>query len=294
MLKSILIVTITVGNLGAVERAWQEHFNYSSVGNGKVSATASEVWGAPAAAGSPYVLMQAESGSEALVRFVAAEPVDGYAPMTTYGWNATELLVKDPDVMAERLEGSPFEIIGPPADLWAAPNAPRAMQVIGPGQELVYLTRNDNFTINTEIDRVFIMVVGGPSMDGLRDFYGDRLGLSVGEASPFKISIIADALGVPADTEIPLAVAVVSPEFLIELDEYPDAATPRPRLPGALPPGVAMVSFAVDQLEGINVDWRGAPVALTANPYAGRRAAVTVGPAGEWIELIETATPEAE
>ena len=86
--------------------------------------------------------------------------------MTTFGWNATELLVKDPDALAEQLvTGSAFRMIGPPKDLWAAPDAPRAMQVKGPGNEVLYLTRNLDFDFSGYVDRVFIMVVGG-SIDG--------------------------------------------------------------------------------------------------------------------------------
>lgn len=288
MLKSILVVTIAVAQLNAVESAWQSYLDYESRQRGTVSEAAAEVWGTPAAAGQPYLLMQAPSGDPALIRFIEAPEVPGYAPMTTYGWNATELLVKDPDAIAERLAESPFEIIGAPHDLWDAPNAPRAMQVIGPGRELLYLTRNANFETRTAIDRVFIMVVGGPSMVAFRDFYGERLGLVVGEATAFQIGVVSNALGLPDDTTYPLAIATVSPRFLIELDEYPEAAGPRPRSPGALPPGIAMVSFAVDDLALVEVDWRASPARLDGPPYDGRRAAVTVGPAGEWIELIET------
>ena len=53
----------------------------------------------------------------------------GHEAMTTHGWNATELLVKDPDPLAEKLAGSAFRMIGAPKDLWPAPDAPRAMQV---------------------------------------------------------------------------------------------------------------------------------------------------------------------
>lgn len=294
MLKSIVVVTIAVAQLGPVEDAYERYLDYMNVGSGIVSEETATVWGAPAAAGQPYLLMRAESRHPALLRFVEADTVEGYAPMLTHGWNATELLVKDPDAIAERLEKSPFEIVGPPADLWNAPNAPRAMQAIGPGNELLYLTRNDQFETKTAIDRVFIMVLGGPSMAAFNDFYGDRLGLDVSEAQPFKIDVLANALGVSSDTTFPLAIATISREFLIELDEYPEGATrPRPRADGMLPPGVAMVGFAVDDIDALGLDWRAAPAALPEVPYLGGTAAVTVGPAGEWIELIEMPATEA-
>ena len=95
-------------------------------------------------------------------------------------------------------------------------------------------------------------------------------------------------MGLPEETTYPLAVAAVSPRFLIELDEYPDAAVTRPRAEGALPPGIAMVGFAVEDLGLFDVDWRASPATLDESPYNGRRVGVLVGPAGEWIELIES------
>jgi hypothetical protein len=49
-----------------------------------------------------------------------------------------------------------------------------------------------------------------------------------------------------------------------------------------------MVSFTADSIARIAAKWRARPAAISAFPYNGRRAAVTVGPAGEWIEVIET------
>jgi hypothetical protein len=289
MLKSILIITISVFNLNSVETAYRDFLDHSTVERGIVSESLSEAWGASAMTGHEYILMQPSSEAEVYLRFVEAEPVEGYAPMTTYGWNATELLVKDPDAATERLRDSPFEIIGEPKDLWNAPNAPRAMQALGPGNEVLYLTRNGNFDTRSEIDRVFIMVLAGPSMTTLSDYYRQNFGLDVGEATPFAITVISKAQGLPADTTYPLAVATVSDDFLIELDEYPSAATPRPVQPGHLPPGVSMVTFVVADIGEPDIEWRSDPRSIKAFPYNGRKVGVTVGPAGEWIELVDAA-----
>jgi catechol 2,3-dioxygenase-like lactoylglutathione lyase family enzyme len=287
MLKSIAIVTIAVTRLSGIESAYENYLGYDTVERGAVSADLAELWGAPASSGKPYLLMQPESGQPVYLRFIEGPPVEGYAPMTTLGWNATEILVKDPDAIAARLEDSPFEIIGPPKDLWDAPDAPRAAQAIGPGNELLYLTRNNNFEILTDVDRVFIMVLAGASMPAMQNFYGGVFGLEVGDATPFQISVVSQAQGLPAETAYPLAVARVSSSFLIELDEYTPASPARPVDPGSLPPGISMVSFEVDDLDRFNVKWRGQPRAVAVMPYGGREAAVLSGPAGEWIELIE-------
>jgi hypothetical protein len=288
MLKSIIIVTISVLNLGPVETAYQEQLDYQTVERGVLSEALTAVWDTPAMTGRDYLLMQPASREEVYLRFIENSATKGHEPMTTFGWNATELLVKDPDALATKLADSAFRMIGPPKDLWTAPDAPRAMQVKGPGDEVLYLTRNLDFEFSGYIDRVFIMVVGGPSMDAFKDYYANTMGLKVGEATPFQITVISNAQGLPPDTAYPLAVARISERFLIELDEYPATVGARPIEAGKLPPGTAMVSFAVEDLDALDVEWRAAPGKLSGLAYQDRRSAVTIGPAGEWIELIET------
>ena len=104
---------------------------------------------------------------------------------------------------------------------------------------------------------------------------------------PFNISVISNAQGLPPETTYPLAVAPVSNRFLIELDEYPFEDGARPVMDGHIPPGIAMVSFEVEDLDSLDVEWRASPASLPGRPYDGRRAGVTAGPAGEWLEIIE-------
>ncbi|MEC9374766.1 MAG: hypothetical protein VYA80_00170 [Pseudomonadota bacterium] len=285
MLKSIFITTIAVLNLEPVEIAYQEAFSYLTVEQGVIGKDVAEVWDAPHTEGRKFLLMKANSDKEVYLRFVQLPPVDGYSPMNNHGWNGTELLVLDPDKIAEELENSSFELIGAPKDLW--PNGPRAMQVIGPGDEVLYLTRNQEFATSAEVDRVFIMVLGGPSMNAFADFYGNQLGLEVGDPIPFNISVVSKAQGRPPETRYPLAVATVSSDFLIELDEYPSDVNPKPMVNGEIPPGVSMVSFMVDSLNIDDLKYRAEPIRIDDFPYSGRRTAVTIGPAGEWLELIE-------
>jgi catechol 2,3-dioxygenase-like lactoylglutathione lyase family enzyme len=288
MLKTILIVTISVLNLGPVENAYREHLDYEVVERGAVPADLGEAWAAPGMIGRKYVLMKPESGANVFIRFVENDFVDDYEPMATNGWNATELLVTDPDALAAKLADSPFAIIGPPKDLWEAPNAPRAMQTLGPGNEVLYLTRNGDFPTDTFVDRVFIMVLGGTSMEALGAFYRDKLGLEVGNPMPFPITVVSRAQNRPAETTYPLAIATVSQEFLLELDEYPADTPARTVLPGMLPPGTASVSFEIDgDLDDLELDWLADPREVDSFPYNGRDVGVVVGAAGEWIELVE-------
>jgi len=277
MLKSIVIVTISVLNLGSVEDAYKDHLGYTSVDQGTLSAEVAETWNTEKMVGSKFLVMQPASNEHVYLRFIENPATKDHAAMKTHGWNATELLVKDPDTLA-----------GPPKNLWDAPNAPRAMQVRGPTGEVLYLTRNQDFNFNTFVDLVFIMVLAGPSMKKLNDYYSNSMGLDIGATMQFPISAVSRAQNLPPDTTYPLAIATVSKQFLLELDEYPASADPRPVIDGFLPPGTSMVSFEVEDLDAFDVDWRTTPRTLDGFPYDGRRTAVTVGPAGEWIELIET------
>ena len=121
------------------------------------------------------------------------------------------------------------------------------------------------------------------------ELYAKTLGLPVGDASPWQISVLSKALGLPLETTYPLAVAPMPKDFLVELDEYPAPATPRPVRTGSLPAGPAMVSFGVEDLADFKANWRAQPARIAEFPYSGQEAAVVVGPAGEWVELVEIA-----
>lgn len=297
MLKSIVIVTIVVRQLTAIEPVYRQQLHYRTVFQGSVTPDLVEAWDTPAMAGRRFVLMQPASGAEVYLRFIeGSAPAQETPGLTTHGWNAAELLVTDPDLIARQFPQSSFEVIGQPQDLYPRPKSPRAMQVRGPAGEILYMTRFDpagsNYALGsatTLVDRVFIVVVGGPSMSELRRFYGDVLGLPVSDTTPMRISVLARANNLPADMTFPLALAPLPKDFAVELDEYPSNTRPRSRPYGGLPPGMAMVTFLADQPDRLAVTWRQKLRAIGSPPYGGRRAGVTIGPAGEWIEIIEAA-----
>jgi catechol 2,3-dioxygenase-like lactoylglutathione lyase family enzyme len=294
MLKLILIITLGVPDVSAMEQAYSGWLGYTSAEHGKIGKDLAAAWAAPAMAGRPYVLMQPESKEKIYLRFVQVAAAPGYVPMKTFGWNAIEMLVQDPDALATRLAkpGSPFQIIGQPRPL--GPNSPiRAMQAVGPAKEVLYLTRippgaDGRAGARTFVDRPFILIVGGPRLDALREFYSSQFGAMVGQPMQARMTVLNKAHGLDIETTHPLAVARLSPQYSIELDGYPDTATARSTHAGELPPAIASVSFEVDSLEAVKVPLLAPARAISAQPYAGKRVAMMRGPAGELIELVET------
>lgn len=297
MLKELALITITVSNLAQVESAWQQEFAYQVADRGTISAELADYWDAEATAGRDYVIMQPANEAPVYIRFVADPAVKDYTPMTSTGWNATELLVSDTDELAAAMADSTFEIVGPPKDLWPAPDAPRAMQVLGPGREMVYLTTNNKAFEALGLDdsmplaeRPFIMVLGGSSMQAMTEFYGGMLGLPVDPPSPFKITMISRANDLDPETVYPLAIARAAPGYLIELDELPATIEARKQAQGYLPPGVAIVAFHSDGIDAA-VDWVSKPQSIGEFPYNGRKAGIFRGPAGELVEVILPVEP---
>ena len=295
MLKTIAIVTLLVSQLTTVEHAYREHLDYRTVRRGEISFELATAWDSPGMAGRDYLLMEPASSAEVYLRFVKALPTDEARPFLTHGWNATEILVRDPDALARQFADSPFRVIGPPKDLMTNADSPRAMQVLGPTGELLYFTRIipggsgfDLGSASTPVDRVFITVVGGPSLAELRRFYGQVMGMPLGDDLHWPIGVLARAHGLPETTKFALAVAITPKNFLVEMDEYPAGARPRKPSSAGPPRGMSMVTFTADSLDAPQVRWRHRPKAIADFPYRGRRVAVVVGPAGEWLEVIES------
>jgi len=285
-----------VTNLNVTEEAYNEYLDYEVVSQGIVDEGLAEVWGAEAMVDHPYLIMQPSSGEPVYLRFIEDEEKMNYKPMGTHGWNSTEILVQNPDQLATELESSAFEIIGMPYDLYPTPDAPRAMQVLGPSDEVLYLTRiipeGSGFNLGSAqsyVDRVFIMVLGGASMESLREYYKTSFDMPVTEASDWKIGVLARMNDLPDDSVFPLALVEFEENFLIELDEWNNGDTFEPRQvkEGHLPPSTSMVSFSTNSIDQINVEWKHEPQSIDSFPYNGSKVGVTVGIAGEWIEIIE-------
>ena len=293
MLKTIAIITIAVTNLSSVEEAYHEHLGYQTVDSGTVNHELVDLWQAPDMLDKDYVLMRPAEMTPMYLRFIEMAPTKSYSPMQTHGWNAFELVVKSPDTLVSHLKDSPFEVLGPPRDLYPTGGSPRVMQVRGPSDEIIYMTRPagggevDQYA-ETFVGPSFIVVNGGSNMADMQNFYASNFNMLNVPAQEYAITIISRLNDKPLDTQYSLSLVPLPNGSMIELDEYKPWSRQRETAPGMIPPGISMVSFTADNLDLFKASWVTEPRAIAAAPYNGRRAGLVKGAAGEWIEIIES------
>ena len=275
--------------------AYVNHLGYQEVIATQVPDDIAASWGAPAMAGRRVVSVRSESGNGAILRFVEGTPLGSYAPFTTYGWNALEILTTDVDSLPAKLEGSPFKIIGMPRDLYPSGSI-RAMQTLAVAKEMVYLTQINEAPetdylpkAKTLVDHLFITILGSDDFEGSRKFYSDHFDVTLGEVHDMRVTGLNVAFDLDIETKYKLSTIRLAEKATLELDDFPKAAKHREVRDGEIPPGIALLSLIVDSLDNVKLPFRGDIIQRDGPLYQGRRAATIVGSAGEWIELVERA-----
>jgi catechol 2,3-dioxygenase-like lactoylglutathione lyase family enzyme len=294
ILKRIKIATIAVPDLNETMALYKTWLGYRAIEKGKISPAHAALWGAPTMTGRRYAVMQPASKVDVYIRAVEIDAVGTYRPMTTWGWNAVEIIVDNPETLHTKLGKSPFLIVGKPRRLKNYPTI-SAFQVKGPGNEILYLTAdlgNPGTGLlpkaGATVGRPFIMVAAGGDTAAMRDWYCAHFGMKPRAINGNPVDIIQHAQALPATHQFPLSVLALAEQGnLIELDGYPSNTGPRPHHFGQLPPGVAMTSFGVKNLDGLKLQWLSPPAVMKGAGYEGQCAGCVVGPAGELIELIE-------
>ena len=99
--------------------------------------------------------------------------------------------------------------------------------------------------------------------------------------------MINNAFGLDSDYRTTITMVQKDRLPIVEVDDYPAGATVRQGDAHMLPPGNAMITLAVDDLDALDVAFIAPPVARAGAVYGGRRAATVRGVAGELIELLE-------
>ena len=289
--------THVVENLAAACDRYERWMDYRVVEHGSVAADLAEVWRCPASGARAYAILQPASGAETFLRFIEGDPVPGYLPIRSYGWAAIELCVTDVEAVNARMLQSPFEVIGPPRPLDGFATI-KPMQVRGADQETVYLTEilvdgpgHGLPSPRSLIDRPFIMVLACPDLHAGIRWTREVLGLAVIEPVAIRYSMIALAFDLPPEerTEIVTAkwTGTGGGDTFLELDQYPAAACQRPRHPGALPPGVAIVSMIHPDFARFEGHWLSPPAVRAGPLYGGRAVGVLHTPEGALLEVID-------
>jgi catechol 2,3-dioxygenase-like lactoylglutathione lyase family enzyme len=284
--------TLTVADPEATAARYVEWLDYAVVERGVIDPDLAASWGTPASAGRAFVTCRPASGQDVFLRFIQGDPPADYRPLRTYGWAALEICVADTLKVAERMARSPFEIIGPPRELDGMPEI-FPMQVRGPDDEIVYLTQIRGQTPGNRlpvaqslIDRLFILVLAGSDLAAMRAWFADEVKLVVGPPIVLRYTMISKAFGLDPETKHVIATAGHDIDTFLEFDQYPEEATVRPCEPGALPPGIAMVTLEHPDLDSISAPWLSAPAPRAGAVYGGRLQGVLSGPDGTLVELI--------
>lgn len=249
-------------------------------------------WNAPAAAGVRTATLAPKSGAHCFLRLIEQPVPDGFTPTRTFGWAAYELTVKDVYGWPARLAGSGFTIVGPPKPIENLPYFV-PMQVVGRGREMLYLNEvacdtpsSDLPKAQSSTDHIFIVILATPDREGTMAWYQDRLGLDAGGVYTLEYTMINKAFDLAAGTQSTISMLQKGRLPIVEVDGYPPAATARATAPGALPPGNALVTLAIDSLDR-DLPWITPPVRRDGPLYGGRRTGTIRGPAGELLELVE-------
>lgn len=283
-----LSATLVTDRLDACVAAWAGFLDHRPGAEAPLPDSTARRWAAPGLSGARSVWLHNALG-EPWLRLVEDETATPRPPFRNPGWQALEIAVADVDALAARLAGSPFTCLGEPADLDVS-DAIRAMQVLGPAGEVLYLTEVrdavpgfDLPRARCPIDRLFIPVLLAPDRTAASACYG-----ALGGPAPMifdtRIGVLNRARGLAADTRHPVATLQLAGASLIEIDEL--SGLPRPA--AEIPPGIASVAFAV-RSQAIPADADGCQGrgADEDAPYAGHIAHSFRGAAGEHFELIE-------
>jgi hypothetical protein len=205
--------------------------------------------------------MAPAAADDFVLRFIETPAEPGYRAFSRHGWNAVELIVARVDALAKRLVASPFEIVAPPMDLSFCPDI-RAMQIRGPGGEIIYLTEFkkqvpglDAPPARCEVDRAFIVIACGPSLDAMQDFYATRFAVPRTPALESRVQTMALEFGLSREHRFRIAALPLGGRCYIEADEMPASAQPLPAEQHDLPPGISIISFlgsAENDADGIS------------------------------------------
>ena len=242
--------TISTPDLDYSVAAYAQFLGYrGSIGT--VDPDLAERLGAPGLTGARMATLLPESGEKTFLRLIEGPGVPDYRPLTTLGWNAIEIMVQDLDRLAAKLDASPFVIIGEPRVLdFDFTDQISAMQVVGPGGEVLYLTQVkspvpgfDLPTAKSFVGRIFVLILGTSAIEPACQYFQSAFGIAPGPHFQARIEVLSKVFGIDPACRHTLTTLSLPDQGLIEVDAFPSLATPRQVDPLGLLPGIAMASF---------------------------------------------------
>ena len=270
-------MTITVSRLAEVEAAWTKYLAYKVIKRGRLPAGVAASWGATGLMDRPFIVLGPESGEPTYIRFVEQKTPANFDLTDTYGWRTTEITVQNGDELYERLKDSPFKVRGPPGTIPTYPYL-RPLAAEGPGGERLAFTwitepRPDLAAAKSFVGRCFLAAQTSPDLQQSIDFYRTTFG-----------NIPSPIRRLPS---FALATITLANGSKLEVDEHRGPGRARPRVPGGLPPGLAIATFECSSFERQASKFIAPPVENPFGATSGGRIATIVGHAGELIELLE-------
>lgn len=291
-MRLLRAATLTVSDPLATAQRYVQCFDYRIVEDGPVDEDLARSWDAPAMGGRRCITVSPASGAEVYLRFIAGVPVEGYLPLRTHGWAAVEICVADVMAVHERMQGSPFEIIGPPRAIPGL-DAILPMQVKGPDGEIVYLTQifsdlpmYDLPRAGSLVDHLFILVLACSDLDASLAWLQSQARLSLGRKMDIPYTMLAKSFGLPLSDLHTIVTATHGRDVFLELDQYPAAATPRPVRAGELPPGIGIATLRHPELAELPGPWITPPRQRPGTIYGGQLAGTLRAPDGALLEIV--------
>lgn len=282
--------TLVTAKFDETVAAYVNHLDMTVAESGVVDQALAEVWQTPALIGQRVATLLSPSNIP-WIRVVEDKNAIPAKPFREIGWMALEVVVADVDALANDLAQSGFETFRPPANLDVS-DAIRAMQVIGPAGEVLYLTQIGAevppFVLpvaTCRVDHLFIPVMCCHDREAATAFYEAFEGVKAYRFDT-KITSLNKAYGYELDRRHPVSTVQLAGATMIEIDQIAESQA-KPIAQGSLPSGIAMISYEVDSIDSLSVNWVSAPKELPGVLYQGRKVGLIQCPGGELIELIE-------
>ncbi|MEE2002897.1 hypothetical protein QWY20_15680 [Alkalimonas sp. MEB108] len=293
-LGPILGATLVTANLERVRQAYCQQLGFSLVREARVSPQLADFWQAPACADQPMLILAAANGDAWLrvIQMPSEQDIQPVQPLKRQGWMALEVNVADVEAVRHTIQTDEFAIIGEPAYLQIS-DAIKAMQLIGPAEEVSYLTEVQRpvppFQLpqtNSFSGSLFIPVLAVPDRQQAVDFYQQLNQAEPALLFDTKITVLNKAWQRPIEHQYPVATLQLAGNSLFEIDQLPEAE-PLQTATGQLPSGIAMISCITRDLDGIAKRMNATIHSLDDPYYPASRAILLKGSAGELIELVQ-------